>query len=60
MLPWEVTAGGRTFSTYNVRVSLALARLLPEGFLNSDILAGRPHGRGFSREIGDAIDVTGP
>jgi hypothetical protein len=52
MVPWKITTQNREFDTYSVGVSKAIMRLLPEGFLNSSLIGGRPHGRDFSYEIG--------
>ena len=53
MLPWEISSATRKFETYDVRISRAVFRLLPDGFLNRSRIEGRRHGEDFSSEIGD-------
>ena len=52
MIPWTITTPNGEFQTYDVGVSRAIMRLLPDGFVNRLIIAGTPHGRDFSHEIG--------
>ena len=52
MLPWKITTPTRGFETYDVGISHAVMRLLPDGFLNGSRISGRPHGRDFLDEIG--------
>jgi hypothetical protein len=52
MLPWKITTPTREFETYDVGISHAVMRLLPDGFLNSSRISGEPHGLDFLYEIG--------
>jgi len=40
MLPWQVTGGTNSYTTYNAGLSRAVASLLPEGFLNRERIQG--------------------
>jgi hypothetical protein len=48
MLPWVIKAPRGSFTTYNADVSRALARLLPEKFVNRDRITGA----GLEHELG--------
>jgi hypothetical protein len=60
MLPWEVTTPTQRFETYDAGISRAITRLLPNGFLNSLRIEGRPHGWDFGYEIGSAMETPLP
>jgi hypothetical protein len=51
MLPWVINAPRKSFTTYNADVSRAVARLLPEKFVNRDRMAGA----GLEHELGSLV-----
>jgi hypothetical protein len=55
MLPWEITTPTKNFKTYDSRLSQAIVRLLPDGFLNREVIEGRPDGTDFICEIADGV-----
>lgn len=52
MIPWTIMTDDRRIETYDTRISLAVLRLLPDGFLNRSRIEGKPHGWDFLCEIG--------
>jgi hypothetical protein len=51
MLPWNVTASGTTFSTFNSRISAAVAALMPNKATNKERITGRD----FDIELAEAV-----
>jgi hypothetical protein len=51
MLPWNVTMNGSTFSTFNSRLSAALAALMPNTATNKERIAGKD----FDVELAEAV-----
>jgi hypothetical protein len=51
MLPWVIKAPRKSFTTYNADVSRAVAKLLPETFVNRDRMAGT----GLEHELGSLV-----
>jgi hypothetical protein len=52
MVPWKIASKAGEFETFDIIVSLATAKLLPDGFLNRARMIGTPHDREFAEEIG--------
>jgi hypothetical protein len=51
MLPWNVTANGSTFSTFDSRISAAVAALMPNKATNKERITGRD----FDVELAEAV-----
>ena len=59
MIPWKITTANREFETFDVGVSQAIAKLLPDGFLNRQRIIGTPNSANSAMKSGPCPEHCG-